>query len=86
MSTPRLRFLKARTQKTIRNSIVDKENNDYSNRVSERWASLDAKRFDDETFEDYKDRMRGTKKLLRAYMRGVRISSEEYAKTKKKGA
>ena len=61
---------------------MDKESNDYQMLVAERWASLDAKRFEDESFQEYKERMRGTKQLLKAYMRGRRITSDEYAKSK----
>jgi hypothetical protein len=50
--------------------------------IAERWASLSAKRFEDESFKEYKERMRGTKQLLKAYMRGRRMTAEEYAKSK----
>ena len=56
------------------------ENN--QERIADRWASLSAKRFEDESFEEYKARMRGTKQLLKAYMKGRRMTSEEYAKGK----
>jgi hypothetical protein len=49
--------------------------------LAERYASLEAKRFEDETFEEYKLRMRTTKKMLRAYLRGRRMTSEEYEKS-----
>ena len=61
--------------------MTEEFNNDEA-RVAERWASLDAKRFEDESWEEYKMRMRGTKQLLRAYMRGRRMTAEEYAKGK----
>lgn len=40
---------------------------------AERYASLSAKRFEDESFSDYKLRMRNTKKILKAYLRKSNI-------------
>lgn len=55
---------------------------DKVSNIEERYASLSAKRFEDESFEEYKLRMRQTKQLLKAYMRGRRMTAEEYAKSK----
>jgi len=81
-STQRQKSLTTRLQKTTKKSIVDKENSNYEMLIAERWASLSAKRFEDESFKEYKERMRGTKQLLKAYMRGRRMTAEEYAKSK----
>lgn len=54
--------------------------NKEDDRVAERYASLSAKRFEDESSEEYKLRMCQTKQLLKAYMRGRRITTEEYEK------
>lgn len=59
--------------------MSDKES---STTLEERYGSLSAKRFEDESFEEYKERMKFTKYALRAYMKGVKISPEEYKNSK----
>lgn len=46
--------------------MEDKEN---SQRMQEMYASLSAKRFEDESFEEYKVRMKLTNKAIRNYLR-----------------
>ncbi len=52
--------------------MEDKVNFTY--RAGERYASLSAKRFEDESYDEYKERMRDTKKMLKGYMKGRRIA------------
>ena len=40
-------------------------------RNRERYESMSNKRFEDETFEEYKDRLRATKQLTRDYLKGT---------------
>ena len=40
-------------------------------RNRERYESMSNKRFEDETFEEYKDRLRTTKQLTRDYLKGM---------------
>ena len=46
------------------------EENKQEERVGERYASLSGKRFEDESYDEYKSRMRTTKRLLKQYMKG----------------
>jgi|TARA_R110000803_G_scaffold91670_5_gene159201 hypothetical protein len=48
---------------------MDEENKKVE-RTGERYASLSSERFHDEEYEDYKSRMRTTKRLLKQYMKG----------------
>lgn len=45
------------------------EDKDGSARLQEMYASLSAARFEDELFNDYKERMRVTNRVLRNYMK-----------------
>lgn len=58
--------LKIKTLKIIPSLMEDKEN---SQRMQEMYSSLSAKRFDDESFEEYKVRMKLTNKAIKNYLR-----------------